>query len=139
MHELDFWLGSWVCTWEGGAGSNTVSRELGGPVIVERFEIADPTPFSGMSVSVYDARTGGWRQTWVDSTGSYWHFAGGRQPDGSFVFATPAPVDAEHVFKRMTFFDLAPDAFRWRWESSPDRVEWKELWAIAYQRRPTAG
>jgi hypothetical protein len=39
----------------------------------------------------------------------------------------------------MTFFDLAPDAFRWRWESSPDRVEWKELWAIAYQRRPTAG
>ncbi|MDQ1540235.1 MAG: hypothetical protein QOH29_961, partial [Actinomycetota bacterium] len=57
MHELDFWLGSWVCTWEGGEGSNTVSRELGGPVIVERFEIADPTPFSGMSVSVYDAHT----------------------------------------------------------------------------------
>jgi hypothetical protein len=112
-----------------------VSRELGGPVIVERFEIAEPTAFSGLSVSVFDARTGEWRQTWVDSTGSYWHFVGGLQPDGSFVFATPTRVDAEQVFKRMTFFDVAPDTFRWRWESSPDGVEWKELWAIAYQRR----
>jgi hypothetical protein len=37
---LDFWLGSWTATWEGGGGTNTVTRELADLVVVERFEAA---------------------------------------------------------------------------------------------------
>jgi hypothetical protein len=135
MHALDFWLGSWDCTWAGGNGSNEVARELGGHVIVERFESVSPQAFTGLSVSVPDPDGDGWRQTWVDSNGSYWHFVGGPRPNGTFVFGTPEPVDEDRRYKRMVFSEITPDAFAWRWESSDDEVAWEERWAIAYRRR----
>ena len=95
--DLDFWLGTWDCTWEGGNGRNTVTRELGDRVVVERFEAFGEDAFDGLSVSVPDPATDGWRQTWVDSTGSYWAFAGGRRTDGTFVFGTPDRVDADQL------------------------------------------
>ena len=79
---LDFWLGSWIATWEGGGGTNIVTRELADAVVVERFEAAPPEPWSGMSVSVHDPTSERWRQTWVDSNGSYWHFVGTRTGRG---------------------------------------------------------
>ena len=112
-----------------------MTRELGGYVVIERFEAGPPEPFSGLSVSVPDIVNGGWRQTWVDSTGSYWAFVGGRQPDGTFVFGTETRVDAEQVFKRMVFSAISPDSFHWRWEFSDDGERWAERWAIRYQRR----
>lgn len=135
MTGLDFWVGEWTATWDGGSGSNTVTRELDGRVVVERFEAAGGEPFSGMSLSVPDVATGRWRQTWVDSSGSYWTFVGGPQADGSFVFETPERVDAEQAFKRMAFFDIRADAFDWRWEFSMDGENWEQRWAIRYRRR----
>jgi len=133
--DLSFWLGTWDCTWEGGHGTNDLTRELDGRVVVERFESVAPDRFTGLSVSVPDRDGDGWRQTWVDSTGNYWHFVGGAQPDGSFLFATPEPVDAEHLFKRMVFSDITADAFQWRWEASADGRRWEQRWAIEYRRR----
>ena len=69
--SLDFWVGDWHCEWDGGEGSNRVTKELGDRVVVERFESLEPERWSGMSLSVFDERYG-WRQTWVDSTGNYW-------------------------------------------------------------------
>jgi hypothetical protein len=135
MTALDFWLGHWRATWDGGSGTNTVTRELGDRVIVERFEASGDESFSGLSVSVDDPSTGQWQQTWVDSSGSYWAFVGGPQEDGSFVFATPGPVDADQVYKRMVFSDIRDDAFEWRWEFSPDGAVWAPRWAIHYDRR----
>jgi hypothetical protein len=133
MCALDFWIGSWTCTWDGGHGTNSVTRELDGHVITERFEALEPDPFRGLSVSVLGA-DGIWRQTWVDSDGSYWHFEGGPQEDGTFVFATPGRVDAEHVFKRLVFSEIRPDGFAWRWEFSDDGSTWEQRWAITYRR-----
>lgn len=133
MEGLDFWVGSWRCTWEDGHGSNTISRALDDRVILERFEAVAPEPFSGMSVSVLGG-DGVWRQTWVDSTGNYWHFEGGPQPDGTFIFATPARVDTDQRFKRMVFSDISPEALSWRWEHSDDGETWDERWAISYRR-----
>jgi hypothetical protein len=135
MSGLDFWIGDWDAAWDGGTGRNVVSRELDDRVIVERFEAHGADAFTGMSISVQEAGTGLWRQTWADSLGSYWTFVGGPQDDGSFVFATPVPVDADQVFKRMVFFDIHEDAFSWRWEFSPDAVSWQPRWAISYVRR----
>jgi hypothetical protein len=133
--DLDFWLGTWDCTWEGGRGTNTVTRELDGHVVVERFEAVGDEPFSGLSVSAPDPLTGGWRQTWVDSTGSYWAFVGGRRSDGTFVLGTADRVDADRLYKRMIFSDIGPDGFAWTWEGSPDRRTWTQKWAITYRRR----
>ena len=116
-------------------GRNRVTRDLGGRVIVERFEAAGDEPFSGMSLSVLDPTSGRWRQTWADSNGGYWAFVGGPQPDGTFVFATPGPVDAERVHKRMVFSDIHDDSFAWRWEFSPDGVVWEQRSAISFTRR----
>jgi hypothetical protein len=138
MDDLSFWLGSWDCTWEGGHGSNEITLELDGHVVVERFTSVAPQAFTGLSVSVPDPAGDGWRQTWVDSTGSYWHFAGGPQADGTFVFATPGPVDADHLYKRMVFSEITEQTLAWRWEASPDGTDWQQRWAIAYRRRATA-
>jgi hypothetical protein len=133
---LDFWIGTWDCTWDGGRGTNRIGFEMDGRVLVERFEALAPDAFSGMSVSVFDPAAG-WRQTWVDSNGSYWHFVG-RAGAGTFTFATPDRVDAEQLFKRMVFSRIGPDGFDWRWESSPDEVTWTRRWTIRYTRRNEA-
>jgi hypothetical protein len=132
--DLDFWLGTWDCTWDGGRGRNSVTRELAGHVVVERFEAFGEDAFEGLSLSVPDPVTGGWRQTWVDSTGSYWAFVGGRRTDGTFVFGTPDRVDSDQLYKRMIFSDIEPDGFQWRWESSAERRTWTLKWAITYRR-----
>jgi len=63
---------------------------------------------------------------------------GGPRPDGTFVFATPEPVDVDRLYKRMVFSEIAADGFAWRWEASSDGADWQQRWAIAYRRRPTA-
>ncbi len=77
--ELDFWLGSWHARWEGGEGTNTLTREFGGKVIVERFEGRPSMELTGFSVSVFDADADLWRQTWVDDQGGYFALRGGSE------------------------------------------------------------
>jgi hypothetical protein len=60
---------------------------------------------------------------------------GGPQPDGTFVFATPDPVDADHLYKRMVFSEITESGLAWRWETSPDGADWQRRWAITYGRR----
>lgn len=131
---FDFWLGTWDVAFEGGSGVNTITRRFGGHVIHEEFELTEPRPFNGTSVSVFRADTGLWQQTWVDDQGSYWHFVG-TTVDGDPAFETPTPVDGHQLYKRMVFSDIAPDSLAWRWESSPDRHVWTQNWAVAYERR----
>ena len=138
MDDLAFWLGSWDCTWDGGHGTNDVTLELDDHVIVERFESLAPERFTGLSVSVPAPSGEGWRQTWVDSSGSYWHFVGGPQADGTFIFGTPEPVDADRLFKRMVFSEITGSGFAWRWEASADGIAWEQRWAITYRPRDAA-
>ena len=130
---LDFWVGEWECTWEGGRGANRITKELDDHVVVERFESFEPERWSGLSVSVHDERHG-WRQTWADSTGNYWAFHGGAHPEG-FAFAVTEREDDRDVEKRMVFSDVAADRLTWRWERSTDGGRtWDVLWTIDYRR-----
>ena len=111
---LDFWLGDWSCTWEGGHGSNRVAKELDGRVVVERFECLAPERWSGMSMSVLDRRLGRWRQTWVDSTGNYWALDEGRD-GGDLAFEVDEIEIGDdgsrvEVRKRMVFSDIEENA-----------------------------
>jgi hypothetical protein len=133
VEGLGFWIGRWIATWEGGHGTNKVTLDMDESVVTERFEALEPEPFRGLSLSV-SGPDGIWRQTWVDSTGSYWHFEGGPQEDGTFIFATPERVDADQRYKRMVFSEIAADDFTWRWEFSDDLVSWDRRWLISYRR-----
>ena len=130
---LDFWLGDWACSWEGGEGRNRVTKEMDGRVVVERFESLEPERWSGMSVSVFDEEQG-WRQTWVDSTGNYWALDGSLHTEG-FSFSVTEEEDGSEVEKRMVFSNVEADTFDWRWERSEDGGEtWTKLWFIDYRR-----
>ena len=135
--SFDFWIGEWDCHFDGGHAVNTVTREFDGKVLVERFHADAPRAWAGTSHSVFSEHDATWRQTWVDEGGSYWAFVG-TLVDGDPSFATPGPVDADQVFKRMVFSDITADAFHWRWESSPDGDVWTVNWEIDYRRRPTS-
>jgi hypothetical protein len=135
MDALGFWAVSGSARGRDGHGNNRVTIEFDDHVVVERFESLAPDRFTGFSVSVPNRDDDSWQQAWVDSTGNYWHFVGGPEPDGTFVFSTPGPVDEEHVFKRMVFSDIAHDRFDWRWESSADGNAWETTWRIRYTRR----
>lgn len=83
---------------------------------------------------MYDPALEVWRQTWVDESGNYWNFVGTRVDD-DLSFATPGPVDAENVYRRMVFSDISPDSYHWRWESSPDGEAWTVNLEFDYTRR----
>jgi hypothetical protein len=121
MGEFDFWVGSWNCTWEGGAGANMVTAECGGVVIVERFESAE---LQGRSVSVRSAADGRWRQAWADSTGTYLDFVGGPEAGG---------MELRGGDRRMRWTEVELDRFTWLWEQVTDGA-WSTLWRIAYTR-----
>src|SRR5689334_10639675 len=138
--ELDFWLGSWAATWEGGHGTNRLRWILRDRVILEEFDEAEDSggeqALHGRSWSVFDPERGLWRQTWVDDQGGYLDLVGGRV-DGWFTFERAAAERGPDARQRMVFRDVTPESFRWTWESSLDAgVTWIVRWAIDYRRRP---
>jgi len=137
--ELDFWLGEWDATWEGGHGTNRLTRTLRDRVILEEFDEAPESggadALHGRSWSVYDADRQLWRQTWVDDQGSYLDLVGGRS-DGWFTFERAAPERGPDARQRMVFRDVTPTSFRWTWESSLDGgATWILRWEIDYRRQ----
>ena len=84
--QFDFWLGEWDCTWQADGlehiGTNSVYADLGGMVLVENFDGRPSLDYQGLSYSVYDRKEQCWKQTWVDSEGTYLDFVG-RFEDGA--------------------------------------------------------
>lgn len=137
--QFDFWLGQWDAVWEGGTGANDIRRRFGDCVIEENFSGNMPNgEFLGHSVSVYDARSGQWRQTWVDNQGGYLLFTGGLGDDGIMrLYGEPVELaDGRSRLMRMSWVDVTDDAFDWNWERSFDAGEtWEMAWQIHYTRR----
>jgi hypothetical protein len=131
--QFDFWLGSWRATFEGGSATNTVTKEYGGKVVVERFSQPKPEPFTGLSVSVYDPREGCWKQTWVDDAGAYLDFRGGFA-DGAMALTRRFVDDGVTITQRMIWHEIENDRFSWLWQRARGAGEWETLWAIAYER-----
>ena len=133
---LDFWLGTWVVSWEGGGhGTNTIRRILDDRAIEESFEGSDTdSSLKGRSLSVRDAADGRWRQTWVDSTGAYLDFLG-VEVDGRIGFRRESTVAGVTVVQRMIWLDVTVDSLRWQWQHSrDDGTSFELVWEIDYRR-----
>ena len=139
-HQFDFWLGEWDVWWrepdsDVTGGTNRIERSFDGHVIVEHFDGQPGTPLQGMSVSVFDIRTGKWYQTWVDNAGGYLDFSGAFS-DGKMILSREAEIDGKPIKQRMVWFDIQPDSLHWNWERSGDGgATWAVVWAITYKRR----
>ena len=137
--QFDFWIGEWELTWaENGRGRNVITKILDGKVVQEQFTSlpVDGSPdLVGMSVSVYNAQTEQWQQTWVDNQGSYLDFVGGMVGD-KMILSRNAVVNGEPVRQRMVWADIKPDSLNWSWERSNDNGKtWQVVWAIEYRRK----
>jgi len=118
MGDLDFWLGTWNCTWDGGTGKTVVTAECGRRVILERFESPE---LQGRSISI-QTDDGLWRQIWADSGGNYIQFEGGRKGDELIL------RNATH---RMRWTDIHPDRMTWFYEKLDGEVLWRIDYAAA--------
>jgi len=135
-HDLGFWLGQWDVSWgDGLTATNRVELILEGAVIRETFDGRPGADFQGTSWSVYSQRLDCWRQTWVDSQGSYWAFSGGPQGE-RFILSTDDVRGSQPVKLRMSFYNIAADSLDWDWERSDDNgANWTLQWRLHYTRR----
>jgi hypothetical protein len=136
FRQLDFWVGTWDLTWNGGTGTNVITRdEYGDCVILERFADDEPGGFRGTSMSTYDPHAELWRQTWVDNAGAYLDFTGGWDGERMTLGRT-MERDGKSVMQRMVFHDIEADSLTWDWQTSTDGGEtWAMRWQIGYRRR----
>ena len=86
--DFDFWLGSWDVHLANGtpAGSNTITREERGCVLVERWHSA--TGGTGMSVNFLDLATNEWVQVWNAAGGTQINIRGGLTDEGMAMSGT---------------------------------------------------
>ena len=83
-HAFDFWVGDWEVSTPDGrtAGTNSITKEEDGCLLVERWESARGT--TGQSYNYYDPGQQVWRQVWV-SPGVVIDYSGGLNQTGAMV------------------------------------------------------
>lgn len=136
FRQLDFWVGEWDLTWQGGKGTNVITRELDDCVIHEHFTgDASVDGMRGESVSTYQPGPKLWRQTWVDNQSGYIPLTGGPRSDGTFLLETTR-LNPQAARSRMIFENIKADSFTWRWQKSTDDGKtWSDNWVITYKRK----
>jgi hypothetical protein len=136
--QMDFWIGDWEARYTLNGvtekGRNRITKVLDGCAIFEEFSGGPAAALEGRSYSVYDARAGKWKQTWVDNQGGYLDFVGD-VVEGNRVFAREFVRQGALVKQRMVFRDVKPESFKWLWQASTDGgATWATRWEIDYRR-----
>jgi hypothetical protein len=136
--QFDFLLGEWDCTWHADGvkqvATNSVYLDLDGKLVVESFDGRPSIDFQGLSFSVYDRSARCWKQTWVDSEGSYLDFAGSFE-NGVMELRRDGEVEGAPASFRMRWENIERDSLDWSWQRSDDDGKtWTALWEIEYRR-----
>ena len=88
--------------------------------VIPSFSGDPDSPLRGLSASVFEPRSGKWKQTWVDNQGSYLNLTG-EFKDGQMILAREVQKkDGSKVIQRMVYKNITPNSFDWSWESSQD-------------------
>ena len=138
---FDFWVGNWDLSWKNAngtasTGTNIITKILDGTAIQENFTALTGSTkgYKGQSVSILDAQTGVWKQTWIDNQGAYMPFTGGSDGPSRF-FAQEFMKNGKLVKQKMVFHDITKEMFVWDWMSSPDSGKsWTINWSVNYRR-----
>ncbi len=134
--QFDFWVGEWnVETTQGQpAGKNIIERTEQGCILMENWTGA--AGGTGKSINFYNASTGKWRQTWVDSTGNVAEYEG-EYKDGAMRFdGNPVTNNGQKTLRRLTLSSLGPDRVRQLFEQSADDGKtWTPQFDLIYVRK----
>ncbi len=140
FRAFDFWIGDWDVMANGvRVGTNTISRELEGCALYERWRANPASGSYGHSVNRFDPASGKWRQLWIDANGNQTDYEGevtaaGLKFTGVVVTSSGAGQRSEMTFSRQ------PDgSVRQFIRSSPlDHEEWTVAFDAMYVRRVPA-
>jgi len=132
--QFDFWVGDWdVYANDQLAGTNQITRVYNDCVLRENYRSKGGYVEGGWNI--YDASTGRWHQTWVDSAGTLLQLDGGLKGK-SMVLAGERQTADGAVIDRITFTPLESGHVRQHWElSDDDGKTWRTLFDGEYQRR----
>jgi tetratricopeptide (TPR) repeat protein len=133
--QFDFWVGEWNVENNGQqAGINRIERILDGCVLLENWTSARGG--TGKSFNFYDAATGKWQQTWVDSTGNVLNLHGVYKDNALRFSGETRTQSGVKTMHRLTFFNLGPERVRQLWEQSTDDGKtWNVFWDGTYTRK----
>jgi len=136
--HMDFWVGTWDAKWVDAEGveqhgTNTITKELGGCMVLEQFDGNPGNNLLGHSISQYVPRLDAWKQVWMDNQAGFYPLTGGME-GGDFVLH----LDRAHEnvpYIRMLFTNISQTSFDWHWQRSADEGEtWSDSWYIHYTR-----
>ena len=139
LNILDFWIGDWEAEWKSNNGEikkgrNSIHAILGECVIFEEFDGRPGNTLVGKSLSVFDPRSGKWKQTWVDNSGGYLDFSG-EFKDNKMTLSREIQTHDGKRIQRMVWYNISPVEFDWNWEiSNDDGTTWWVVWQIYYTR-----
>jgi hypothetical protein len=129
--QFDFWLGEWEVTGPNGqpAGRNSITRELSGCVLHERWTGAGG--MRGESFNTWDRTRQRWHQTWVSSTGNLLVLQGGLV-NGAMQMTGESTSPKGLVRNRITWTPTPDGSVRQFWEISLDGGK---TWRVAFDGR----
>jgi hypothetical protein len=135
--QFDFWLGTWDVFDSTGtlAGRNTITRELDGCALHERWESARG-PHRGNSYSIYDRASGRWHQAWVDNSGLLLLLSGGPRQGTMVLEGRSAGPDGAARLDRITWTPRPDAAVTQVWEQSADGGR---TWTVVFNGRHVPG
>ncbi|MGQ0835690.1 MAG: hypothetical protein ACT4O5_12380 [Gammaproteobacteria bacterium] len=124
--QFDFWVGDWE-VYAGGtlAGTNSITREHGGCVLVEHW--VGVRGMTGTSLNVYLPSKKKWHQTWADSTGKLLQLFGEFREGAMHL--TGAGINGGATLDKTTWTPNADGTVRQLWEQSQDGGK---SWAVVF-------
>ncbi|MEO8395345.1 MAG: DUF1579 family protein [Chloroflexota bacterium] len=153
-HQLDWFLGTWNVAsrylndpatdqWIEDTVSSTIKPIIGGFALQESFTgNLVGAPIDAISVRAYNATIGKWEQRWLDNTSPGFAEYTGEFKDGMFIGYSnrgfsPEIEGGENKTRgtREVFFDIMPDKFSWKLETTTDGGKtWTVIWTLEYTR-----
>ena len=133
--QFDFWIGDWdVFDYTGGrkgapAGTNLITRELGGCVLQEHWTGAQGG--RGTSFNTYQPNEKKWHQVWVDDSGTFLNLIGEFRDDQMMLSGQQPGAQGATVTDRITWSLIGndPDQVRQFWQQSNDGGK---TWSVAF-------
>lgn len=130
--EFDFTIGRWNIQQVGGGTATDVIKSFGGVAITEKMRAPG---FSANTVTVFDATTGKWTQTYFDNQGTYAQQTGGREGE-EFVLVGPlVGSDGVERLSRLRYINISRRSFDQVGELSPDGgATWQESFRLQFRK-----